>query len=318
MVAFDEELGSPKITFQNGFGAVRTGWISWDDRFNIIETIFPGTFTAGATQVPGVYASFPDFEQLRADSIEIEPHVTKEIGPNVNQELDTLITYERAKVTIRYSTRGGELPVDEADAEDEGDPVPLLSHKWSAGGEFLTIDNEGLYWTDDSVANNWDRVTENVPIGLFIPQTEHQVTWERVLDPPFTAIRAIIGKVNETRGQFATGVIYKETLLFIGAELERTIFSDGARAWKLAYRFSERCVDAKGNLEADSISEVVPGVTDPLIRALGGWNHFWRKGTENDQAGFYRIVLARDLEAESPYKKANFGPLFARDSIEPD
>lgn len=304
-VDFDEIQGSPKFDYgPDGWTAVREGYTAWTDIDTFIAELLAPTITAGQTPIQGAPKSFPTNTNLRVANIHIEPELTSQTGPNANEDFETLISYQRAKWTIRYETQRGSFPNNENEALEEGDPVPFLSHRWSAGGEFLTLNNSGLEWSTDSGA-----VSEDVNAGLLIPTIEHQITWERVVRPPFNGIRATLGKVNEARGSFATGTIYKETLLFVGAELERQVMSDGKRAWKVAYRFSERAVEAT-DTGSDSIQAIVSGAVETTT--IGGWNHFYRQ--LDGKTGFYRLAkkLEGDVTDAFIYPLANFAALFTK------
>lgn len=308
-VAFDEIQESPKFAYgPDGWSAVRRGYTAWSEIDTFIAELLAPSIDAGGVPLQGAPKSFPTNVNLRVANIEIEPEPTRSPGPDDSEDFETLISYQRAKWTIRYDTQRGSMPNTENEALEEGDPVPFLSHRWSAGGEFLTLPNTGLEWADEG------EVSEDVNAGILIPTIEHQVTWERVPRPPFDNIKATLGAVNSTRGRFATGVIYIETMLFVGAELERQVMSDGVRAWKVTYRFSERVVRADSPPEStdasDQIVTTVGGV--PSAKRIGGWNHFWRN--DEDNPGFYRLrkkVGANVTEEQSfIFTKADFSGLF--------
>lgn len=297
MVAFNEISGSPKITLTSVRSeAVRQGIIAWSDIDALIADVFPPTINAGIVVEQGAGVAFPGKDFLRADAIEFVAHFGDDDpiqGPDVTQDFDTLATYTSALATITYTTRRF------AQEEDE-DPVLFLRHRWSIGGEFLSIGGESAIWKLDS------EVTADTEPAIFVPTIEHEITWPRVTSPPFTTIRDRFGKVNDAPFTFVTGTAATETLAFVGAEIQREVLSDGTRAWELTYRFSERRVVSLD--EDPTLSGPTPGV--------GGWNHYWRSfdTTDSNVPGFYRVVLINASPVGEPfnsiYKQASFDELF--------
>ena len=90
-----------------------------------------------------------------------------------------------------------------------------------------------------------------------IPFTDHHLTWDQVLFPPWDAIRTLQGKVNSTVFLGCP----PETMLFLGAEANKLYRSGlGAGAsefcWQIHYVFRERAIKQGGQVL--------------------GWNHLWR------------------------------------------
>ncbi len=265
--------------------------------------MFPSTINAGIVVEQGAGIAFPGKDFLRADSLEIIPQHDENDpiqGPDTTQDFDTLPTYSNALATINYTTQR----FAQGEADQEEDPVLFLRHRWSIGGEFLSIGGNSAFWALDG-----EQAADTEP-AVFVPTIEHEITWSRVTSPPFATIRDRIGKVNSTVLNFVTGTIAIETLVFIGAEIQRQILSDGSRAWEVTYRFSEKRVMS---LDEDSdLSVPEPGV--------GGWNHYWRSRDtgESHIPGFYRIKLNNQATIPSPgedifnsiYKQASFAELF--------
>ena len=292
-VAFDEDNSSPRGSLRDSKQVVvRTGLTAWTDLDAFAIELMPpstGSFT------PMVGAALPGNNLLRVVGFEFEPNGTAAI---TGQAFSALNVYDKARWTITYERP--DYAFDETEAAQDGDPIPFLSHTWEGGGEFLTLPADGLLWIvsagDPTDASQTSSVGDDANAGLFIPSIEHQVTWSRVPSPPFDDIRARVGKVNHADFVLSTGTAAPETLLFLNPSISREVMSDGARAWSVSYKFSERRVIAEDQ-------------TDP-----GGWNHFYR----NDPGanGFYRMKRTTSPNPQTAadikdiYDKISFAELF--------
>ena len=305
---FDEYQGSPTIDYAvESASAVRKGKIAWSNIDALIAELFP----SGSNTL-----AYPTNDYLRASRLSIVPLAKEEDVTTTSSSdlsLATLNSYNFAEVTIEYETSeeddegGGGGGGGGGDPQDPQDPVSLLKHRWSPGGEFLTVPSFGWEWSFDS-----KEIDRDLELGIMVPTIEHQITWPRVVSPPFSAIRSTIGRVNASPINFKTGEIVEETLLFLGADLQREILSTGALAWEVSYRFSEKKVDAGDfGVASDSSS--------------GGWNHFFRSDEEFSNAtpkvGFYRVKGRTEYlgdgtysgTARDPYTLKDFAPLFVEE-----
>lgn len=291
---FDELLGSPAFDLRvNSQKSVRKGKIPWNQIDELVQELFP---LGGLTT-----ASHPDFPVMTAKGVNIVPF-SRDKSPTLtnagNLDLAVSNSYDYAEVTIDYSVDSNNI--EEEEDPENPDPVLLLNHVWSIGGEFLTIPSDGFEWEADLA-----EIGSDIDLGILIPMIEHQVTWPRVQSPPFNAIRNTIGKVNSNLGSFRTGTFLEETLLFTGAQLQRDIISTGVLAWEVSYRFSERRVEAASDDNGVASDSTV-----------GGWNHFYRSDdkfkTDDPKVGFYRIhgKTGHTGAGKAPYEKTNFTPLF--------
>tara|TARA_B100000519_G_scaffold171024_1_gene157089 strand:+ start:40479 stop:41273 length:795 start_codon:yes stop_codon:yes gene_type:complete len=174
----------------------------------------------------------------------------------------------RCKVTIQYETL-----TDEKDADANNN---LVTHTLDVSGEFLTMPSTGLKWQGEAKAIPND----DLQAGKIIPQVEHSISWPDVLNVPYSAIRNCVGKVNS--GNFFGAAA--ESLLFVGAQIEKTVNSHGKRTYKVDYRFSERLLKHKNQ----SV----------------GWNHFFDPKTGNWR---YLVTLKG---GDKMYDDANFKTLF--------
>lgn len=234
--------------------------------------------------------AYPGNAALRASNMHVEPwggEASKIASPIAsNLDVDAINTYAYLKVTVDYETI-------QADISQGDDPQLLLNHRWSIGGEFLTVEAKGLEWSDEGL------VDDDVKAGILIPTIEHQITWMRVERPPFTAMRDRLGCVNSANQNFQTGTILPETLLFLGAELHRDILTSGALAWQVGYHFSERRVAMATDLAPGDHGNKVGGVSGGAAMSVGGWNHFFRSEDEDSprvegKSGWYRLRVKSD------------------------
>lgn len=317
--------------------------INWSDVPARLQEIFAPTTGSGifATELD------PYFGLWRAQSVTFKPR-TPRMDADVTVQSESgddvvLPSFDKAILDITYSSLEQQSPTsqDDADQDGEGDPVPFLTHSWSIGGDFITMDDTAMFWSSGDSAK-----ATGIAANKIIPTIEHSINWKRVLYPPFNAIRECLGKVNSRTMTFSTGRIYPECLLFNGAELSRDIMSDGARAWDLTYRFSERRVDAVEALrmlydagtpgydpndndyralayDGVPVTQVYldpPGKTVPVAGRYGGWNHFYKK---DNPSGMYRLHQSRPphnsswnfyMEANAIYKQYDLLKLFEQDS----
>ena len=294
MVAWNELTGSPAFDVQpDGAAAERRGLTDWQNLDALVSEVFPPSASSGGTLGQLAGAPFPGRPHLRAESIRIQPFGDRIIGPNTTQDFASSAAYEQAVFTVRYATP--KAAQSDEESNNEGDPVPFLRHRWSVGGEFLSLPASGLEWAALS-----DVVPEDINAGIFVPTIEHQITMPRVTQPPFTAIRDRIGTVNAAAVTFSTGVIDPETLLFLGAELEREVMSDGVRAWQLSYRFSER--------------RVYPQDQNAQTAGFGGWNHYWLAGSSD--GGWFRLLRKNSSGSDqSLFRKTSFAELFLPEPV---
>lgn len=312
--------------------------IAWTDLAERLGEIFGPSLSTGivATELDPALAIY------RAQSAEFESFTNNVTSTVPGASAEDGITdgggfpvFEYAHLTIQYSSLEQQSPSDqnEADQDGDGDPVPFLTHSWSIGGDFITLDNAKMFWSSGTSAE-----ATGIAANKIIPTIEHSINWKRVLNPPFDEIRNCLGKVNEKKMTFATGTIYPECLLFNGAEMSRDIMSDGTRAWDVTYRFSERRVDAglipkalsstlgsydgvgpQGGMsdeERDAAGVIVTAMESSSPTELsttpgqyGGWNHFYNKnpivvGTgasavTTHPAGMYRLHTS--LPAQYPF-----------------
>lgn len=288
---FNELAGSPvRDVTPIGQRARREAIVPQNQLENLISYVFPlGDFGR----------AYPGNSALRASSMHVEPWGGdgSKIGSGApanldaaSHDFDSLNTYEFVRVAIEFETV-------QADADQGDDPQLLLNHRWAIGAEVIVPSAGGFEWSDGGI------VSRDVRPGIFAPTIEHQITWMRVERPPFAVIRDRIGTVNNDTLLFKTGEIAPETLMFMGAELNRDILTNGALAWQVGYHFTEKRV--VGLTIDDSIltqvaCEAQDGVWNSDIskcslKSVGGHNHFYRSEDNEKDArlegltGWYRL-----------------------------
>lgn len=298
-VAYEELAGSPTLTMdRQGGTAKRVVKIAWAD----IEPFLFEVFPFGNVGFP-LTASFPGYRWLRAQSVDVEAFDPE--NPNGQSEAVNRYDTGGARVTINYapnSTEDGEENQGDMDGADE---IVFLENEVNVTGEYLIWPNQGVRWelngagdyvsckggdSDEFAgATGYDRnvqVSEEIRVGIIIPMIEHSLTWNYVRRPPWIAIRETIGCVNNNKWAGAD----PETLLFTGVTASRQTTSRGVKAWKVNYKFQEKCVNYP-----------VPAGEDAI-----GWNHFLRplgKETRWDR-------LQYGPSCRNIYRRRNFRKLF--------
>jgi len=220
-VTFYEDVGSPQFSATaKELRAVRTGEIAWANIDAFYQELFPPL---------GLPALCPGSSYLRAEAVDFAPLFKEaEVTSTTAGVVATPINnYATAHVTIRYKNYVWQL-----DAADHP-----ITRRWSVGGQLLTIPNIGLVWAD---------VSPVVPIknpemrgGIFVGTINHEVTVKGLATIPVTAIRSLIGKVNDATFEGAAA----ECLLFMGADIAERYASDGSLVYDAVFRFQERNVD---------------------------------------------------------------------------
>lgn len=205
----------------------------------------------------------PGFPWLHTKQIDVEGFDPE----NPRQGTQHNFYAEGERVTIEYQTSA------------ENEDVTVLTHRVGIGGEFMQMPSHGLKWSDQAPGETVQE--EDVGAAKVIPTVEHELTFNWVPDPPFDKIVAKIGMVNGLTNLFNAT---PETLMFIGADADRNITSQGADAWKVVYRFSQRVVKMGG---AGSI----------------GWNHFFRPSD-----GIWKKL--QDKNGNDMYESTTFSDLF--------
>lgn len=321
---FSIEAGYPTWDWSpNEARATIKGWVPWADLTAFVADMFPPSTIVTGVLYQYLGKAFPGLPNLRATNLKILPYggggtpvvIDNQPPPafGVNDYTGdpmTLPVYDHAYIEITYENVKNQ-PVSSAD------PVPYLTHRWAIGGEVLALGKGGSCWDrlfykyNSSGGSAYDgsgnpiltgsfssltdsqkreylgvRVDEDTKAHIVIPHITHEITWPRVINPPFTAVRQCVQHVNNANLTLSTGVVPPECMLFLGGEIETVVLSDGSFAMNMKYRFQER------------------QIYDPMDQtAVAGWNHFYHQGASSPNviagygtdecricpAGFYRL-----------------------------
>lgn len=323
-------------------GTLTFGWgIYGRDLNDFFYEVFPRNSSSN------LYATEADplTGRYRASRISFEPFQGDKTPTKVGASFSDSTLYDHPindgrptlKAIVTYSTVQSDID------NNQQDPVTMLTHNISIGGEYIQFTNERkLNWsviTNSTIPSTYANVgtvqNGTANFGFVLPTIEHQITWHRIVSPPFEAIRARLGTVNSDLIEFVTGKILPHTFLLLGAEISRDILSDGTKAWNVSYRFSERRIVDEPDPDGASFSppdympetgiiytqmsgttklnsshlvygRLLPGATsvreDPDAIWYGGWNHFF---DESD----VRFKILRSEDTGLPmYRATQFSP----------
>jgi hypothetical protein len=214
---------------------------------------------------------FPGFVNLVPDRVRVEPFMPSSPAGEVPDGAligSTLTTYPSGqKITIGYRTM---YNVSQQRQDMPGVPTgTFLTYEADIGAEVLSTPGRTWTWVKQKKITNDknQQVTAVVPTdfpaaavdtdvspGVTIPTGTFKLTWERVLFPPWGAIRALRGKVNSVKFMGCE----PGTVMYLGAHVSRQYqFSDDAGFWKIEYMFNERSVQLNSG-------------------TIVGWNYFMR------------------------------------------
>lgn len=256
-VIFEELEGSPTFAIdRRSEKATRMTRVAWEDIDAAAAELMP--------LIGFPFAPFPGRPLLMVSSFRIEPFIPVPLG------LGEVPPYYPggAKFTIEYETFPFDLTTPDKDSGPSGgEDDAVIEYTVNFAGEFLTLGENQLVWfLPDTwpAAGGSDEVKAGQTAGKVVPNLEHALQIHYVVFPPWQAIRDCLGCVNLQRVAGAQ----PQTLLFLGAEIKRSLNTSSLKLWQLAYKFAEK------NMGPD-------GIDYGLIvqKRWIGWNHFWRDAT---------------------------------------
>ncbi len=229
-VAFKELAGSPLETYgPEGMRAERRFLCAWDDRHALVEQLLGDACVFGGSS----RSHYPSKSSVVAMRVRVEPF-DEDLKPQQFEGLsDGLAAYHGfARVTVDYELL---VPSDHADLPAAEDNT-FLTYRMEPGHETLTLAGDGLVWPGNSAAT----LSSDADGVVLLPFTRHRLLWQRVLSPPFDAIRNSTGTLNQSTFLGAAA----GTLLFEGVNAEREFLqvpdlADTEFAWRLEYLFRE-------------------------------------------------------------------------------
>lgn len=279
-ITFQELAGSPREWYgPDGPRAERRILVAWNDRHEMIRLLLGEGYAFGGAPP----TAYPGYDQVVAMRAAVEPFNPVPDDGTFTDVATDINTYagRPALITIDYELIE---PADDDMPDHEADT--FLTYRLDFGVETLTLAgaSAGLKWESDSTLP----VPPSCEPRLRIPVVEHHVTWHRVWNPPWAAIRAAIGRVNQTEIFSAPA----GTLLFDGCRADKEFVGFDSLAqpelcWRISYIFRERKIN------------------DLASQTTYGWQHSWRPlpaGT----AGFDRLLRGND----PIYNQADFSSLF--------
>jgi len=222
----DADSGGPSPVFsysEKGMKCSRVGKVAWSD--------LPGLFQE--LQTGALYPQYqtPDPGPMWLKSASFKPFMKC-------PAIDTpggVATYEFAEVTLEFDSEN-----EASDKKDESpNTEPIISRRFSASGEFVTIPARKLKWESDGV-----NASDDVEAGLNIVTVEHHISVLKATSIPWDAIKKNAGRVNANdipAGGFWGGTVPAECLLFLGGEISYSLNLDRSASHTLEYKFSERC-----------------------------------------------------------------------------
>mgnify|MGYP000446911663 CR=1 FL=1 len=258
-----EMAGSPSGGYDgNNLQRKRKVRVAWSDIVSYEQELMPTSSVTGNQNTSGISASYPGFSGLRVTGFSWAPLA----GDNSKtDEEDTygVMKYEYAVFDITYGVPKGDTGSENPENQNppDYDPVQLLTHSFESGGEVLTLPNTKLKWADVSP----DRLlSEEAKPGIFVPTTQHSLTWPKVKRPNWTALLGYAGTINDAPFTLRGYLYPAGTLLYLGFSGEQEVMSDGVRAWKLGLKFAVKYITSNlplPRIGQDQVTEV-------------GWNYF--------------------------------------------
>lgn len=307
MPVFVEELpGSPKVKLDRAGGtATRIVKVATLDIDAFVRELFPRPFDNYLFS-----ASYPGLPWLRAESMSFEPFLPDTItGFSENPAF-----YPFTQVTVNYmgptkrdwgmqSGRGNDRSGPGGPAGSSGgQSTQFLTHKITFGGEQILLPPNSLRFATDKNGNPVVSDTDpngfapaNVKAGANIGILHHTLTWSYINYPPWYAIRASLGYVNNALMMGA----FPETLLFLGGDAQHQYsYSQNQTYWSLTYHFAERCLN------------YALATADQTVNVPIGWNYYLRPETGR----FEKLFRKNTGATQGPYLTADLSQLFVEQS----
>ena len=276
-VSFREFAGSPVETCgPEGMKARRVLLCAWDDRQALIEQLSGDGYEFGGRG----RTAYPDTADIVAMRTQCEPFADDLVAQTFDELTEGLNRYNGfAKITVDY-----ELLV----ASELGDVITaesgtFLAYRQGISHKTVAMPEDSLSWQDKPA----EFVSAKAVPSIHVPIIEHELTWHRVVSPPWQAMRDCVGTVNDATFLGAAAA----TVLFDGAAAEPEFLRIGdldraELAWRIGYRFREMAVKTGSG-------EIV------------GWNHAYRP-LPVDDPGWDELA---DANGNRPYRSSDFAQL---------
>ncbi len=279
-IAFKELAGSPTETFApEGMKAQRRILVAWEDRHAMVGELLGDGYEFGTRG----RAQYPNRNGVVAMRVKLEPwpQCPEDQGTFADIALDVnSYSGNYATIIIDYElldTSGSRPKMPNIENET------FLTYRMDFGGEYVEIPSQSMQWSD---ASGVPVPPEAVPT-VRVPVVEHHVTWHRVINPPWTAIRNCAGTVNSAAFMGSPA----ETVLLDGVTADKEFVNIDSLntpqfGWRIRYVFREKAIKWGRNVY--------------------GWNHAYRS-LPADDPGWSKLV---DQAGEGLYRTSDFIPLF--------
>ena len=228
-VEFEELPGSPKEQYTaTGFQVTRRFKCPWSRRHKLARQFKAKQGIAYKYNVAA-----------RVTDVAIDPFFDNEgkVDENPNPRE---ITYSDALLTVTYRTPDGYSGTIDSD-----DPETLITENVDDWTEFLTLPGRKLWWAH--LDNGGRGAQKSLPLGddaspgMLVTGMNWKITRYNVLSVP-QAWRDLNGYVNldELYSKTLGMTFAPETLLYQPMSMQRTITSDGLKAWTVTQVMSHR------------------------------------------------------------------------------
>lgn len=296
-VPFTELAGSPSESFSpQGFTATRQILVAWANRDAMVRELLGDNENFGGLG----WAQYPGRSDVKVSGIQSIPWETQVPDAAVFTQIDEDLngyTGQLAHMTIQYTWLPGGIWPFPAGTIDLGvEAGTHLTYTRRLGGEYRTLPGLHLAWQRSADLP----VPKDALQTIRVPTTEHHFTWERVTQPPTTAMSALVGKINDALWQgFKT-----ETLLYEGSTLDRQF---------IGFPPVDPLADLEGEWSPWKVTHVFRQLIIENVNVQGaqnhaGWNHTWSNVDVAGQPIWDRLVSVAG--GETQYQLANFDPLF--------
>jgi len=231
-IPFKELSGSPHESFgPQGMTAIRWLICAWSDRRSLVQELLGDGYEFGGSAP----VNYPDSPNIVAVRIEVEPLADDLVRQDFASVTEGLNAYQGfAKITVHYELLAPSVDVS---LPQDAPPNTFLTYEMDRDTETLHLPGDGL----SSSGNLQAALSATLQADVTLPVTVHRLIWHRVVSPPWTAIRACQGALNQDE---FLGVAAGQ-LLFDGVKATREFISlpdlDYPQfGWRLEYRFREK------------------------------------------------------------------------------
>jgi len=248
-------------------------WLcDWNDRITLAKEILGGSQSTTVTLPHKYDAGDNPLNDVYARSVDIQS-----VGAAPGAAAGEL--YNKAELTIRYSTLDYDIDVPEG-------ATVYVTEAIEPAAEFLTMQEEGLYWAAAVPLN------PNEAPSMVVRMFDWVYTVHRASSVP-ADIWTYIGYVNSdyvTSRSLGLGFA-PGCLMYGNPSLKREVTSEGATAWTITYRFTHR--------------------NNGTYASPKGWNYFPRSDDldANNNVTFakvYNSTTINDTYWVKPYPEASF------------